>query len=221
MRRIEELRTQGYCVFQNVVPVTLRQAAVEEINRNPSENFIWTGPLAKQFDTWIKGFMQTCAMGLERHAELLVFSRPVGDNMRWHDDSIGGSPHGRRVFSATYLTPTTEGRGPLRIIPQSFNGGYKPLQEYMERVRLTMSQLPPYQDYRGNAMEDFNDLWRDHPDQKELAVPEGSVVLVDERVLHGTSVNQGPGRRIMVLQWMWKSQAEYKHEKEFCCGYSR
>ena len=171
---LDDLRTDGYVEFWHVVPENLRLRCIEELNKNPDEFWYWTGPLAEEFREWFRAFLLRSVSEIFGESALAVFNRNPGRSMDWHEDSSGGDVnYGRRVFCSVYLTMTTEEQGALRIMPES------------HRISKATFDL-------GQPI-----------DSETHAMPDGTVFIGDERLMHSVAENKGPNRRTMVMWWRW------------------
>ncbi len=217
----EQLLQDGYIVFESVAPRELCEAAATIINAtSEGPTFTWNDPVSLQFREWGKAFLESTGLGLHGwSADIHIFNRRPGvrgDGQFWHDDNQHNHPfyqmgpdvkEGRRVFACTYFTDTFNGRAPFRVIPNSHHGGYKDFRIRFTTMRLQMSGIRPpgvTEDYQGDIFADFPDMWGSHPDERVLEVPAGSIVVCDERMLHGTPMNTTTERRPMALWWLEK-----------------
>ena len=198
---MHQLLETGYMLWPSVVPDDLRCRSIAELNIIPDEFGAWTTPLAVEFKGWLRAFLDSNNCILSDDSDLQIFNRYTGSIQPWHDDNDGS---GRiRVFVCVYLTPTTEGRGPLKIIPMSHrNSGYESMRgEVLQQMYRQKNRLPPYENYSGKFEDDYPHLYQKHPDELIVEVPAGSVIAVNNKILHATNVHCGPERRTMVLWW--------------------
>lgn len=199
------LDVHGYVKFPSVVPEHIRHYCLSMLRLRQGDSFAWPPDEGWQYSQWLDEFLRGTGLNLHNPSSIVAFCRPVGDGMRWHDDDLRMAGE-RRAFVCTYLTPTTEGRGALRIIPGSHHGGYSTFRARMQLVRKKLSLERPFEDYRGapSVMAAYPDVFGPHPEEQPLEVPEGSVIVCDERMIHGTVPNAGPGVRSMVMTWYWR-----------------
>lgn len=195
---------EGYRLFERSVPSDLADALIADIRARPTWHYAWPLGEAGALADWLHQFLRERGIGFREPSDFVVFNRPPGDGMRWHDDSHGNPAGQGRAFVCVYLTPTTTGRGALKIIPGSHLGGWSEFRAKCELARKLGDEWTPG---KAPACEVYPDVFADHPEQQLLAVPERSVVVVDERVIHGAQVNAGPESRVMLLQWVWLDPA--------------
>ena len=219
MSNSEQLLQDGYIHFPGAVPADLLDRCIAEINTNPDERWDWEGPLADEFRSWFRTFMDYTELSIWGESSLNVFNRHEGGYMWWHSDGAGGNPaYGRRVFCCVYMTPTYGGGG-LKVVPGSHIGAafdkLKARQaEFIADPIHQMIQDPANPDSmihnpeKGNLLPlMYPDL---HPDlchidgEVTLEVPAGTVVIADERIWHSVAVNKRQNRRVMVMWWRWK-----------------
>lgn len=194
----------GYAVYESALPELLVEQCAAEINDNPQCIFEWTSPLAQEFRLCIYNITRREGFRLDGTAELHVFNRGIGREWQtaWHDDDPAtyGLPKGpNRIFVCAYLTPTTHGRGALRVIPNSHKGGYGALRSQMRAFKTWVDSYP---EGKNCGWTQFPDLYDAHPDQETITVPAGSLIVCDEKIIHGTEPNVGPNRRTMALYWL-------------------
>ena len=208
----ELLSRDGYVQFPSVMPNDLRSRCVTELLEDTTvrygdgnaDGFYWRSPLAEEFRAWFREFLAGLELDIFGESDFSTFNRPVGDRMYWHCDTDGGDPnYGRRVFCCAYLTPTTNGRGPLVVIPGShISKNYDVLRARVRKFRIETSDPNPL---TCKSLEvDFPDLLKPLEGQCAVEMPAGTVLVADERIIHSVAINNGPGRRIMVMWWRWK-----------------
>lgn len=205
------LSDQGYLVFDGAIPQDLTVELLQAIYAEDKECFNLPRLLANKYVTWLMAFIDNNDIGLVNpSADITVFNRPIGGSMYWHDDSTGGSPNARRVFTCAYLTPTFNGCGPLKIIPGTQHGSHQELRNRLNEVRAILSQQRPWRD----VFEEEPDVFHKAPmeGEKFLEVPERTLVVADERLIHGVAPNQSDHTRPMVLTWLWKTNDDYQRD---------
>jgi len=112
------------------------------------------------------------------------------DWMQWNDP-ISVSPWPQIIFLSYYLQDTTIENGCLKVIPGSHH----------KRLTLHDELVPAHEQGARTIPEDDPVMFSDHPDQVDVCVKAGSLVLADARVLHSAYRNQPAERRTLVLAW--------------------
>ena len=201
------LCSQGYIIEQSVIPEKICTDAVLCLNKNPDEFYTWKDTESIRFRNWVQNFLtHTYPVFNGYGAELQVFNRYTGGVQWWHDDNSAtyGYPvtGPRRIFVCCYLTDTRNGGGALKIIPDSHLGGYKSMRTAMQKVYKNGIKIPQTHDYNGETRMQYPELFNNHPSEITLNVPAGSIIAVDERMIHRTEINTRPERRTMVLWWL-------------------
>lgn len=208
----EQFLDDGYLLYESVVPPDLCARSEEIINATTlSANFTWADSVAAEFRAWCQQFLESEQIGLAGwESDIHIFNRRPGlDPQFWHNDDQAvavGLPFAslsvHRVFVCSYFVPTFDGRAPLRIIPGSHKGGYEDLVQRMYEFRLKSSKVEPHYKEGEDILLNYKQLFEPHQDQKVFEVPAGSVIVVSERMLHGTGINTYPARRPMALWWL-------------------
>ena len=126
-----------------------------------------------------------------------IISKPpqVAPPLYWHQDGIlwddptSYSDLPVQVFLMYYLVDTNRDNGCLRVIPGS------------HRRRHRLHDLPPaHGDALNAAGEDHPSLQPD-PDEVDVPVRAGDLVIGDARLLHSAHPNRSPHRRTVITLW--------------------
>ena len=112
------------------------------------------------------------------------------DWMQWNDP-ISISPWPQIVFLSYYLQDTSLANGCLKVIPGTHH----------KRIPLHDQLVPAHEQGARFIAADHPVMFSDHPDQVEVSVKAGSLVMADARVLHAAHRNQTDVRRTLVLAW--------------------
>ncbi len=194
----ESLRESGYVVFECVIPEQLIASSLAEINTCQDVFWMWTGQQAETFKTWLRGFVElslpiTPEDGPNGNATLHIINRNPGDSMCWHEDEDGSNTS--RIFVCCYLTPTTQGRGALKVLPflRDRDGLLEAIHCMKRDVWSGMNS--------DAAIAQYPILHARYPDEILVEVSAGSIVVGDRRLVHSVDANRGPGRRTMVSWW--------------------
>ena len=210
-RRLVE---DGYCHVPRVVPGdlvermrTTADAAADGLSAEERERYPFAGSMIQ----------------VERHEEMLplialpaaravlagmgypgarfysgfIISKPpqVAPPLYWHQDGIlwdepsSYTDEPVQVFLMYYLVDTSRDNGCLRVIPGS------------HRRRHRLHDLPPaHGDALNAAGEDHPSLQPD-PDEVDVPVRAGDLVIGDARLLHSAHPNRSPRRRTVITLW--------------------
>ena len=95
------------------------------------------------------------------------------------------------MFVSYYLSDTSIDNGCLKVIPGS----------HRRRHELHDKLVPAHEQGARFIDEDHEVMFSEHPDQVNVMVKAGSLVLADARVLHSTHRNQTDVRRTLILAW--------------------
>lgn len=112
------------------------------------------------------------------------------DWMRWNDP-ISCSPWPQTMFVSYYLNDTTIENGCLKVIPGT----------HLKRIPLHDQLVPAHEQGARFIEEDHPIMFSDQPDQDDVCVSAGSLVLADARILHSARRNLTNQRRTLILAW--------------------
>lgn len=146
---------------------------------------------------------QVCAeLGLEGLSDtgtIIVLSKPPGGPaLYWHQDNMDWNhpksalPWPSTIFLSYYMVDTTQENGCLRAIPGT----------HLKRIDLH-EQLPDAHGAEIQAADEQHIAFMEHPDEVDIPVKAGDLVIADGRVLHAAWPNQSDQRRTLVLAW-WR-----------------
>jgi hypothetical protein len=129
---------------------------------------------------------------------LIVLTKPPqGPALYWHqdwttwDDPLSSTPWPQSMFISYYLEDTTLENGCLKVIPGT----------HRKRIPLHDQMVTAHE--AGARFIDEQDpiMFSNHPDQVDLAVGAGDLVLADARLLHAAYKNQTDQPRDLLLLW--------------------
>ena len=111
--------------------------------------------------------------------------------MNWESPEAA-TPWPTKVFLSVYLTDTTLANGCLQVIPGT----------HTRRIELH-DTLPDAHEADIQAVDDYQDhaAFVEHPDEVDLPVSAGDLVIADARVMHAARANTTDMRRTLVLAW--------------------
>lgn len=112
------------------------------------------------------------------------------DWMRWNDP-LSCAPWPQTIFLNYYLTDTTPENGCLKVIPGT----------HRKRVPLHDILVPAHEQGARFIEENHPVMFSDYPDQVDICVKAGSLVLADARILHSAYKNYTDVRRTLILAW--------------------
>ena len=112
------------------------------------------------------------------------------DWMRWNDP-LSCAPWPQTIFLNYYLTDTTPENGCLKVIPGT----------HRKRIPLHDILVPAHEQGARFIEENHPVMFSDYPDQVDVCVKAGSLVLADARILHSAYKNYTDVRRTLILAW--------------------
>jgi hypothetical protein len=117
------------------------------------------------------------------------------DWMQWNDP-LSCTPWPQIIFLNYYLTDTAPENGCLRVIPGT----------HRKRIDLHDRLVPAHEQGARFIEEDHPIMFSEHPDQVDVSVSAGSLVLGDARILHSAGKNHTDERRTLILAWHRRPQ---------------
>ena len=112
------------------------------------------------------------------------------DWMRWNDP-LSCAPWPQTIFLNYYLADTTPENGCLKVIPGT----------HLKRIDLHDELVPAHEQGARFVDENHPIMFNDHPDQVDVSVKAGSLVVADARLLHAAHKNHTDKRRTLILAW--------------------
>ena len=97
------------------------------------------------------------------------------------------------MFLSYYLTDTSVENGCMKEIPGS----------HRRRIPLHDKLVAAHEQGARYIEEDHPVMFSDHPDQVDVCVKAGSLVLADARILHSAYRNQTDERRTVLTMWYY------------------
>ena len=110
------------------------------------------------------------------------------DGILW-DDPTSYTDEPVQVFLMYYLVDTSRDNGCLRVIPGS------------HRRRHRLHALPPAHGDAINAAGERHPSLQPDPDEVDIPVRAGDLVIGDARLLHSAHPNRSPRRRTVITLW--------------------
>ena len=126
----------------------------------------------------------------------VISKPPGGPALFWHQDWWGWQhPISRenriaQVALFLYMTDTTRENGCLRLVPGTHRGRH-PLHDLVDAHDPTLAEVKNPDD----------DAFASHPDEIDVPVTAGDVVVVDARLIHGAHPNRSDNERTNITLW--------------------
>jgi ectoine hydroxylase-related dioxygenase (phytanoyl-CoA dioxygenase family) len=219
--QLQQLQSAGYCVFEQV----LDRSMVEELARvtdgllaaedeTHAQRFRYQGsnislayqhPVFPRLFAWPRALQALASLGFEEPkwwSAFLLSKPPHAPPLYWHQDwwawqdPCSAWETAAQLFLMYYLTDTCRENGCLRVVPGT----------HRRRIALH-DQLPDaHTDLTYEANLD-SPLFCRHPDEVEVPVRAGDLVIGDARLLHAAHANQTDQRRTCLTLWYFPAYA--------------
>jgi ectoine hydroxylase-related dioxygenase (phytanoyl-CoA dioxygenase family) len=210
-----QLLESGYCIVKNVLDramidelARVTDGLLDAVSESDRELFRYQGSnifiayqhavFARLF-AWPAALNALATMGFPRPkwlSSFLLSKPPHGLPLYWHQDwAAWGDPCSAdisppQIFLMYYLTDTCRENGCLRVIPGT----------HRKRIALH-DQLPlAHTDASFNAPLDSPGFCT-HPDERDITVCAGDLVIGDARLLHAAHPNRTNQRRTCLTLW--------------------
>jgi len=127
----------------------------------------------------------------------LITKPPKSPRLFWHydwsgwPDPVSYDKTPPQVFFMYYLTDTTRENGCLRVVPKSH---YIP-SAFHEKLGLAHNTAV-YDEKNQNSF-----YYQDHPDEVDVPVKAGDLLIGDARILHAAHANQSDQHRTLFTLW--------------------
>ncbi|MEM7132510.1 MAG: phytanoyl-CoA dioxygenase family protein [Chloroflexota bacterium] len=212
--KLKQLQSEGYCILPsmaNNVLLNRTRACVEQaIAAQPPEKFAsWRAPGtlidSNNFPELAgivgnpNALMALNEMGLSntKFWKAVIISKPPGGpRLYWHQDCLmwqdprAYSQISPMIFLMYYLEDTTIQNGCLRLLAGT------------HRTRHILHDLGEAHTADINSVEDPDDpRFRDYPNEVDVPVSAGDLVIGDARMFHATHANQSEQRRTVITIW--------------------
>lgn len=231
--RQSQLDEAGYCVVPNVVPADLLARLQGESNR-----ILGTLPKEHEQDNRSTGSMVTVyesplfadLIALPEAQEALrstgfggatfssgyIISKPAkSPRLFWHYDwAAWDAPESFTVrptpqlFFMYYLTNTRRDNGCLRVVPRSHieDNALLPLLDEAHTPELL------------RAADPSRPAFSDRPDEVDVPVTAGDLLIGDARLLHASHANESDERRTVVTLWFHPDPHTYGERLQAFCA---
>ncbi|MEE2659003.1 MAG: phytanoyl-CoA dioxygenase family protein [Candidatus Latescibacterota bacterium] len=212
----EQLIRNGYCVIDEVLSEEFLQELRDESDRlmadwvRPDE-FKYQGEhvvvngetnqVIQRLLDWAparQALTQMQMADFASHGSIIILTKDPGEPaLYWHqdwmqwNDPMSVSPWPQVIFLSYYLSDTSVENGCLKVIPHTHH----------KRIPLHDELVPAHEQGASFIEEDHPVMFSDYPDQVNVCVKAGSLVLADARVLHSAHRNLTDERRTLILAW--------------------
>lgn len=165
------------------------------------------GELIDRLINWQPAIDALLAMGLddfESHGSFILLSKPPGGpRLYWHhdwmdwNDPISLAPWPQKIFLSYYLHDTLGNNGCFQIIPGSHRKRID-LHDELERAQQDSDEATNihFLEHDERSVE-----FREHPNQVDVPVKAGDLVIGEARALHAARANSSDTRRSLLLGW--------------------
>jgi hypothetical protein len=218
---LRQLQSAGYCVFEGILDQTMVEELVsvtdgllDSYSREETERFRYQGsnirvdyqhPVFPRLFAWPQALQALAALGFRDPrwwSAFLLSKPPHAPPLYWHQDWWGWQDPcsawdiPAQLFLMYYLTDTCRENGCLRVIPGT----------HRKRIPLH-DQLPDaHTDLTYEANLD-SPLFCRHPDEVDVPVKAGDLVIGDARLLHAAHANRTDRRRTCLTVWYFPAFA--------------
>lgn len=210
----DQLIEDGYCLVPNVAPLDLideirrtSDALAESLPAEEKERRRHQGSLIDiyEHEEMVPLITLPAAMDVLRDLGYpnpkfysgYIISKPpeIAPPLFWHQDGIiwdepisyTDTPH--QFFLMYYLIDTNRQNGCLRVIPGS------------HRQRHRLHGLPPAHTDEIQKAEDTHPALQEDPDEVDVPVKAGDLIIGDARLIHSAHPNRSDQRRTVVTLW--------------------
>lgn len=209
------LCNRGFCVFENVLTPAMvaelksvTDALLDAVPAADREKFRYQGsniavaldnPVLAKLVTWPASLQALARLGFpvpKYWSGYIISKPPHAPPLYWHqdwafwDDPISAEPEPAQLFLMYYLVDTRRENGCLRAIPES------------HRRRLPFhDQLPPAHTEATYEANPNSISFATHPDEVDVPVHAGDLLVGDARLLHAAHANHTNERRTLLTLW--------------------
>ena len=214
-KKYKQLIDDGFCIIEGVLPEELlnrfrketdrlcQSASEENQTRFQSQGSMLSAmshPIFAELIAWRKSINALKSMGFKHptFTDGYIISKPPNSpKLFWHydwfswDDPTVYCPKPQQVFFMYYLIDTTPHNGCLRTIPGS-HLQHNPLHDHLNN--------PHAQDI--SMAKDINrPEFSTRPDEVDVPIKAGDLLIGDARLLHAAHANQSNQRRTVITLW--------------------
>ena len=211
-----EMQRDGYCVIDDVLTEDFLQELRDESEHlievhEPPDDVKYQGQhvsmqgadnaIIQRLLDWQPARQALADMGYEDFKSgggiIILTKDPQEPALYWHQDwmqwnsPLSCTPWPQIIFLSYYLSDTSLENGCLKVIPGT----------HLKRIPLHDQMVPAHEQGARFIEEDHPVMFSDHPDQVDVCVKAGSLVMADARVLHAAHRNQTDQLRTLILAW--------------------
>ena len=212
----EQMLRDGFCVIEGILSDAFLEQLIDQSEdliashvpppdvRYQGQHVVVEGkdnPVIQEMLDWAPARQSLKQMGFDdfaSHGNVIILTKDPGepalywhqDWMQWNDPS-SCTPWPQVIFLSYYLQDTTVENGCLRVIPGT----------HLKRIPLHDQLVPAHEQGARFVADDHPVMFSNHPDQVDVKVKAGSLVLADARVLHAAHKNLTDHRRTLILAW--------------------
>lgn len=220
-----QLLGDGYCVMENILDhgmlhrlalatnTLLQRQTREEAERDRSTGSMISvdgDPLFASLIAWPNALRALARLGFDnpKFTNGYIISKPPSSPpLFWHhdyviwDDPDAFGPVPQQLFLMYYLVDTSPENGCLRVIPRSHLQD-NPLHALLEEAHSNRLR---------EAVDLFDPAFSNRPDEVDVMVSAGDLVIGDSRLLHAAHANNSNRRRTVITLW-YHPDLEALHE---------
>ncbi len=212
----EQMLCDGYCVVDDILTVEFLQELSDESERLIAshvqpDDVIYQGqhvnvrgednPYIHKLLEWkpARDALEQIGFGdfTSSGGIIILTKEPGGPALYWHqdwmrwNDPISCAPWPQTIFLNYYLIDTAPENGCLKVIPGS----------HLKRTDLHDILVPAHEQGARFIEEEHPVMFSEHPEQVDVCVKAGSLVMADARLLHAARKNYTDVRRTLILAW--------------------
>lgn len=218
-----QLRSEGFCLIKKVLTPEMiselksltdkmidecPKSELEEVRYQGSNIFMQVGdPTLARLITWPQSFEALANLGFDnpKYWSGYILSKPPGGPaLYWHNDwhygyePMSTLPEPPLLFLMYYLVDTNRENGCLRVIPKT----------HLKRIPF-QDQLPPAHTEATYKAPPTSPLFAHHPDEIDIPVCAGDLLIGDARLLHSAHPNVTEKRRTLLTLWYLPNTGTY------------
>ena len=214
-KKYKQLIDDGFCIIEGVLPEELlnrfrketarlcQSASEENQTRFQSQGSMLSAmshPIFAELIAWRKSINTLKSMGFKHptFTDGYIISKPPNSpKLFWHydwfswDDPTVYLPRPQQVFLMYYLVDTTIENGCLRVIPGS----------HLHHNELHDNLNNPHSEEISTATHLERTEFSIRPDEIDVPVKAGDLVIGDARLLHASHANCSDQRRTVITLW--------------------
>ncbi|RAP78417.1 phytanoyl-CoA dioxygenase family protein [Paenibacillus montanisoli] len=216
--KYEQLMRDGYCVFEQILDEPLLEQLRDKTNdlldrqseeltrslRNMGSDIpVEVDPFFAELIAWPKALEALASLGFPKarfRSGYIISKPPHSPRLFWHHDFSewtapdGFGPLPQMVFLMYYLVDTTPFNGCLRAIPGSHVND-NPLHDEL------LQTADAHSAHMRSTLDLDQPAFSFRPDEVDVPVKAGDLLIGDSRLLHAAHANQSDVRRTVITLW--------------------